>query len=89
MLNSRNAYQDRNVILANTYEHRFPNSSAIQAAVSDSETVSDAEHGTVKVNMTSRLVGLVVIPGQYITRIELEESLDQPRASEGKDLAAR
>ena len=36
----------------------------------------------IKVNMTSRLIGLVVIPGQHITRIELEETPEQARARE-------
>jgi len=32
--------------------------------------------------MTSRLIGLVVIPGQHITRIELEETPEQVRVRE-------
>lgn len=62
--------QDRNIILAGTHEYRFPSPSAIQAAAES--TSADADK--VKVDMTSRFIGLVVVPGQYITRIELEEN---------------
>ncbi|KAL1985637.1 hypothetical protein VTN96DRAFT_7504 [Rasamsonia emersonii] len=61
---------DRNIILAGTHEYRFPSPSAIQAAAES--TSADADK--VKVDMTSRFIGLVVVPGQYITRIELEEN---------------
>jgi hypothetical protein len=29
---------------------------------------------TVKLDMTSRFLGLVVVPGQHITKVEAEES---------------
>lgn len=32
--------------------------------------------------MTSRFIGLVVVPGQHITKIELEETPQQIRARE-------
>lgn len=70
--------QDRNIILAETYEYRHPSSCAIREAAatitSDSEVLGDAGKDQFKVNMTSRLIGLVVVPGQHITRIELEET---------------
>jgi len=34
--------------------------------------------------MTSRLIGLVVVPGQHITRIELEETPDEIRMREAR-----
>jgi hypothetical protein len=35
---------------------------------------SDPDTAKIKVDMTSRLIGLVVVPGQHITKIELEEN---------------
>lgn len=60
--------QDRNVILATTHEYRYPSSSALSSA--SRQAVSDDK---IKLSMTSRFIGLVVIPGQHITRIELDE----------------
>jgi hypothetical protein len=33
----------------------------------------DGVKGNVKVDMLKRFVGLVVVPGRYITKIEVEE----------------
>jgi hypothetical protein len=33
---------------------------------------TEPKAATVKVNMSSRLIGLIVIPGRHITKIELE-----------------
>ncbi|KAJ5131042.1 Ribonucleoprotein LSM domain eukaryotic/archaea-type [Penicillium bovifimosum] len=66
---------DRNIILANSFEYRMPTTSAVQAAADQKESqeeASEAKATTVKVNMTHRLIGLIVIPGQHITKIELE-----------------
>ncbi|KAB8229067.1 hypothetical protein ETB97_001798 [Aspergillus alliaceus] len=75
----------RNIILASTYEYRFPSPSAVQ----DAATVADnqesgiaAEFQNVKMNMTSRFIGLVVVPGQHIIKIELEETPQQSRVRE-------
>jgi hypothetical protein len=68
---------DRNIILAETYEYRHPSSCAIReaaATITNYSEVLDAGKDQFKVNMTSRLIGLVVVPGQHITRIELEET---------------
>ncbi|EAA35808.1 hypothetical protein NCU07497 [Neurospora crassa OR74A] len=50
---------------------------AYESATSSS---SSSSAGKVKVDLTSRHLGLVVIPGQYITKIELEEFASQVRA---------
>ncbi|OXV09667.1 hypothetical protein Egran_02570 [Elaphomyces granulatus] len=69
---------DRNIILAETYEYRHPSACVIRETAAtitnDSEALEDAGKDQFKVNMTSRLIGLVVVPGQHITRIELEET---------------
>ncbi|KAK3489509.1 uncharacterized protein B0T23DRAFT_203273 [Neurospora hispaniola] len=46
----------------------------------ESATSTSSSSGKVKVDLTSRHLGLVVIPGQYITKIELEEFASQVRA---------
>jgi hypothetical protein len=60
--------QDRNIILAGTHEYRPPPSTAVIAAAEHT-----AEDGMSRLNMTSRFVGLGVVPGAYITKIEVEE----------------
>ncbi|KAK0516205.1 hypothetical protein JMJ35_000808 [Cladonia borealis] len=58
-----------NVILSQSYEYRPPTESAIKAAT---EACHDPG-ATVKLDMTSRFLGLIVVPGQHITKIEVED----------------
>ncbi|KAL6706260.1 hypothetical protein ACN47E_005995 [Coniothyrium glycines] len=60
--------QDRNVILALAHEYRAPAVEAIRRAV------ANAGNSTTTVPWNSRYVGLVVVPGEHITKIEFEES---------------
>ena len=60
------------MILANTYEYRMPSAS--------SKAVENSEGNVVK-NMTSRYLGLVVVPGEHITRIELEQFPSQVKVN--------
>ncbi|KAL1597173.1 hypothetical protein SLS60_008755 [Paraconiothyrium brasiliense] len=60
--------KDRNIILALTYEYRAPSAEVIRKAVEESGNPSAA------VNWNSRYVGLVVIPGAHVKKIEFEES---------------
>ncbi|KAF2871185.1 hypothetical protein BDV95DRAFT_607454 [Massariosphaeria phaeospora] len=60
--------KDRNIILALTYEYREPAAEAIRKVVEASGNPS------TPVNWTSRYVGLVVIPGAHVKKIEFEES---------------
>jgi hypothetical protein len=55
-------------VLANTYEYRQPSHSRRQGP--DGVAVQD---------MTSRYLGLVVVPGHHIVRMELEEFASQVR----------
>ncbi|PGH13561.1 hypothetical protein AJ79_03554 [Helicocarpus griseus UAMH5409] len=74
---------DRNIILATTHEYRYPTSATLPTSTNNADSDSanpskeedrePAASGVVKANMTSRYIGLVVVPGQYITKIELEE----------------
>lgn len=60
------------MILAHTYEYRMPSAS--------SKAVKSSEGNVVK-NMTSRYLGLVVVPGEHITRIELEQFASQVKVN--------
>jgi hypothetical protein len=60
--------QDRNIILALAHEYRAPSAEVIRKAVEDSGNPS------ASVPWNSRYVGLVVVPGQHITKVEFEES---------------
>ena len=60
--------KDRNIILALTYEYRAPPADVIRRAVEESGNPSAV------VSWSSRYVGLVVVPGAHIKKIEYEES---------------
>ncbi|KAL2803151.1 hypothetical protein BJX63DRAFT_425516 [Aspergillus granulosus] len=72
----------RNIILANTFEYRYPTTAAVRDAALHSALESLGETQYLKINMTSRFIGLVVVPGQHITRIELEGTPQQSRVRE-------
>jgi N-alpha-acetyltransferase 38, NatC auxiliary subunit len=61
---------ERNIILAMTHEYRQP--SQKDAALAAKKHEKDGQSGNVKVDMRKRFVGLVVVPGRYIEKIELE-----------------
>jgi N-alpha-acetyltransferase 38, NatC auxiliary subunit len=61
--------QESNIILAKTYEYRVSTENAKKEAVERQQ----AGEGAGKANMTSRFLGLVVVPGQHITKLEVEE----------------
>ncbi|KAH9822955.1 LSM domain [Teratosphaeria destructans] len=61
----------RNIILAMTQEYRPPSDADVARAADRHRRAAQA--GTVTVDMKKRFVGLVVIPGQHITKMEVEE----------------
>jgi len=61
---------ERNIILAMTHEYRQPSKQDIELAALRHEERGAA--GNVKVDMKKRFVGLIVIPGKYITKMEVE-----------------
>ena len=61
----------RNIILSMTHEYRQPSTADIQLAAQ--RHGRRGKSGNVKVDMKKRFVGLVVVPGKYITKIEVEE----------------
>ncbi|KAJ9158499.1 hypothetical protein NKR19_g3239 [Coniochaeta hoffmannii] len=65
---------DSNVVLAHTYEYRQP---SVQKRVEETNQTADSD--VIKLDMTSRYLGLVVVPGKYIVKIEVEEFSSQMR----------
>lgn len=61
--------QERNIILACTYEYRLP-------PPPDPETIKAGDENVIR-DMTSRYLGLVVVPGKYVMKIEVEEFASQ------------
>ncbi|KAK5631572.1 hypothetical protein RRF57_007286 [Xylaria bambusicola] len=55
---------DSNVVISNTFEYRHPSQREIAEAAS--AAADDANAASVKVDMTSRYLGLVVVPGKHI-----------------------
>lgn len=72
---SANLGKECNVILGQSFEHRLPRASALDTA---SASLSGS---SVKMDMTSRYLGLIVIPGQHITKIEIEENRKSNQSS--------
>jgi hypothetical protein len=72
--NRADAHQDRNIILSQTFEYRLP---------APPKPIAGGEE-KVTMDMTSRYMGLVVVPGEYIERIEVEEFESQMK---GKGVA--
>ncbi|KAN0092110.1 hypothetical protein V8E51_017957 [Hyaloscypha variabilis] len=58
---------DRNIILSQTFEYRLP------------PPPKHLNEETVTLDMTSRYMGLIVVPGEYVERIEVEEFESQVR----------
>ena len=66
-----------NVVLAQTYEYRQPSARQLARAA------EKASGGSVALDMTSRYLGLVVVPGQHIVKMEVEEFASQMRDTAG------
>ena len=59
------------MILSHTYEYRLPSASSLP-------TTSNTD--SITLDMTSRYLGLVVVPGGHITKIELEQFASQMKS---------
>ncbi|KAF7939318.1 uncharacterized protein EAE97_007398 [Botrytis byssoidea] len=76
---------DLNVILSETYEYRIPpaptptSSSSTQPQDPTSSAPKSQSQSQPLLNITPRWLGLVVVPGAHILRIELEEFESQVR----------
>jgi N-alpha-acetyltransferase 38, NatC auxiliary subunit len=68
--------KDRNIILAHTYEYRLPPPPLSSSHLPNPDDASQQQQ-TVTLDLTSRYLGLVVVPGEHITKIEVEEFVSQ------------
>lgn len=59
---------ERNLIMAMTHEYRQPSQIDVERAARQ----RTGDWGNIRPPMKKRFVGLVVVPGQHITKIELE-----------------
>ncbi|KAG9256034.1 uncharacterized protein F5Z01DRAFT_650871 [Emericellopsis atlantica] len=66
---------DTNVVISRTHEYRQPSASQRAAAAQNSTGTS------VTLDMTSRFLGLVVVPGEHIVKMEVEQFASQMRHS--------
>ncbi|KAK7743603.1 hypothetical protein SLS53_004138 [Cytospora paraplurivora] len=64
---------DCNIVLAYTYEYRQPSAQQLLKAAEK----AGADVKNIKLEMTHRYLGLVVVPGEHIVRIEKEEFASQ------------
>ena len=62
------------MILKQTYEYRQPTSQKLAEMAA-----MESSGGKVKMEMVSRYLGLVVVPGKHIVKIEVEEFASQKR----------
>ncbi|KIV78137.1 hypothetical protein PV11_09885 [Exophiala sideris] len=67
---------DSNIILSNAFEYRMPSKSAEKAALEKAKETGN----TSRADMTSRFVGLIVIPGGQIAKVEVEDRREWPSA---------
>lgn len=58
------------MILSQTYEYRPPTNKALKKAVSEEGRACST--AALKVDVTSRFLGLIVVPGKHIEKIEAE-----------------
>ncbi|CAN8101103.1 unnamed protein product [Discula destructiva] len=72
---------DRNIVLQNTYEYRMPSAAQRAKAAAEAAAEAGAEAGadapSVKLDMLHRYLGLVVVPGEHIVKIEKEDFVSQ------------
>jgi hypothetical protein len=74
--------QDSNIILSNTFEYRMPSGASERVAI-DNLKISGQ---TSRADMTSRFVGLIVVPGKQIAKLEVEDKREWPS---GQSLSLR
>ncbi|KIW42621.1 uncharacterized protein PV06_06153 [Exophiala oligosperma] len=74
--------KDSNIILSSTFEYRMPSKTVEAAAIGKLKSTGQASRS----DMTSRFVGLIVVPGNQITKLEVEERREWPS---GQSLSLR
>ena len=79
----QNPKKESNLVLQHTYEYRQPTAQQVAEAAAAAAAAATAgsreSKDKIKLDMTSRYLGLVVVPGRHIVRIEVEEFASQMR----------
>ncbi|KAK4165745.1 hypothetical protein QBC43DRAFT_234389 [Cladorrhinum sp. PSN259] len=72
---------ESNIILQHVYEYRPPSQQQIIASAAAAAAQAHSIHGggRLKLGMSSRFLGLVVVPGHHVAKIEVEEFASQLR----------
>ncbi|ATY58707.1 LSM domain protein [Cordyceps militaris CM01] len=70
---------ESNIVLAQTYEYRPPSEEMRAQAATQAMGAA-----SVTLDMTSRYLGLVVVPGHRITKVEVERFASQVRQQKGQ-----
>lgn len=72
-----NKLQDYNIVLSHTDEYRQPTARQVVEQAREAELASNTDK--VVMNMVSRYLGLVVVPGNHIVKVEVEQFVSQMR----------
>jgi small nuclear ribonucleoprotein (snRNP)-like protein len=67
--------QNSNIVLSLTHEYRQPSQQKLVEAAGKASTSE-----TFRAEMTSRYLGLIVVPGEHIVKIEVEEFVSQMKS---------
>ena len=70
--------KDSNIILSNAFEYRAPSEKAKEAAIEQLQQTGEP----TEADMTSRFMGLIVIPKHQIVKIDLEGRRSEPTVQE-------
>lgn len=77
---------DLNIILSQAFEYRLPALPKPTLTSKSTPSTLTSPSAPVTLDLTSRYLGLVVVPGEYITKIEVEEFTSQMRGSGSRRL---
>jgi hypothetical protein len=66
-------FQERNIILSTGHEYRIPTPPTEADFDAEGDAKADGKGKTITKASIPRYIGLIVVPGQLITRIEVEE----------------
>ncbi|KAI5844640.1 hypothetical protein DFP73DRAFT_631868 [Morchella snyderi] len=69
--------KDKNLILSSTHEYRYPSAQDVGTAAAAEKEGAGAGAEAVRLDLKSRYIGLVVVPGEHVVKIEVEEKKGQ------------
>lgn len=72
-------------MLAHAYEYRRPTAEQV---AEEARRAAAAQRAAFNLDMNSRFLGLIIVPGEHIVKIEVEEFASQMRGAESAASAA-